>query len=329
MADIARLAGVSMATTSRALKNAPGVAPATRERVLRVADELSYVVSPEASGLSRGLTGRVGVVVPSISRWFFGEMLEGIETRLSAAGLDLLLYQVGTPDDRRQFFERLPARRKVDAVLVVGIPVTEAEQERLALMGVEIAAAGGQLAPYPYVSVDDYTAGRQAMDHLLFLGHRRIAMIDAIDPNATTWPVDGRARAYTTALEEAGEPVDDRLFIRIPWSPVRAAEAMAQLLSIKDPPTAVFAHSDELSAGALRTLRHARLRVPEDVSVIGVDDHPLAETLGLSTVHQDVRRQGELAGDLVVGLLSGDDVASQTILPTRLVLRSSTSPPRP
>jgi DNA-binding LacI/PurR family transcriptional regulator len=329
MADIARLAGVSMATTSRALSNASGVAPATREKVLRIAEELNYVVSPEASGLSGGSTGRVGVVVPHLSRWFFGEMLEGIESVLGTARLDVLLYHVGDAADRQAFFNLLPARRKVDAVLVVGIPVGAEEQERLALLGVGVVAAGGQYAPYPYVSIDDGEAGRQALDHLLFLGHRRIAMIDAIDPNETSWPVDGRALAYTTALHEAGLPVEEELFLRVPWGPSSGAEAMGRLLSLHEPPTAVFAHSDEIAVGALRSLRKAGLRVPDDMSVIGIDDHPMAEQLDLTTVHQDVRRQGELSAQLVTRMLDGEDVAPSTILPTRLVARGSTAPPRP
>jgi LacI family repressor for deo operon, udp, cdd, tsx, nupC, and nupG len=327
MADIARLAGVSMATTSRALKNAPGVAAATRAKVQRIAEELSYVVSPEASRLSGGATGRVAVVVPAVSRWFFGAMIEGIETVLSDFGLDLMLYQAGEATDRREFFRLLPARRKVDAVLVVGIPVTAEEQERLALMGVAIAAAGGQFAPYPHVSIDDYAAGRQAVDHLLYLGHRRIAMIDAIDPNATSWPVDGRALAYTESLADAGLPLDEALFVRVEWGAASGADAMARLLSLREPPTAVFAHSDEIAFGALRTLRRARLRVPEDVSVIGIDDHPHADILDLTTVHQDVRRQGELAARLVVALIGGDAVERATVLPTQLMPRGSTGPP--
>jgi DNA-binding LacI/PurR family transcriptional regulator len=328
MADIARAAGVSMATTSRALNNLPGVAPATRDRVMRVAEELAYVVSPEASALSGGSTGRVAVVVPHLSRWFFGSMLDGIESVLSSAGLDLLLYHVGDPEDRDLFFRRLPARRKVDAVLVVGIPVTRAEQDRLSLMGVEIVAAGGQTSPYPYVSIDDEKAGAQAVNHLLRLGHRRIAMIDAIDPNASEWPVDGRARAYTRGLEAAGLALDPAMFLRVPWGAEAGAEAMADLLSLPEPPTAVFAHSDEMAFGAIRAARRAGMRIPEDISVIGVDNHPLSEHLDLTTIGQDVYRQGRLAAQLVVDALTADVQVSSTIVPTRLVPRGSTAPPR-
>jgi DNA-binding LacI/PurR family transcriptional regulator len=327
MADIARAAGVSMATTSRALNGLPGVAPATRELVLRVAREHAYVVSPEASTLSGGTTKRIAVVVPHLSRWFFAEMLEGVENVLRHANLDLLLYRVGEAEDRSSFFERLPARRKVDGLLVVGFPVTETERARLALMDVPIVAAGGQMAAYAHVGIDDRVAGEQAMHHLLNLGHRRIAMIDTIDPNADEWPVDGRALAYHQSLREAGVTPDPDLFVRVPWGAEPGAQAMASLLSLREPPTAVFAHSDEVAMGALRTIRHAGMTAPDDISVIGVDDHPLAAELDLTTIRQEVFRQGELAATLLTETLSGNPPQESPLLPTRLVVRSSTGRP--
>src|SRR6201995_574884 len=164
MVDIARISGVSLATASRALSNAPGVATATRERVLAVAEDLSYVVSPEASRLSGGSTRRVAVVVPHISRWFFAAMLEALESVLREADLDVLLYHVSDAPDRHAFFKRLPARRKVDAVVVLAFPLSEAERQRVELMGVGIVAAGGQSAAYPYVCIDDEAAGRQGLE---------------------------------------------------------------------------------------------------------------------------------------------------------------------
>ena len=329
MVDIARRAGVSLATASRALSSAPGVAPATRERVLAVAEQLSYVVSPEASRLSGGSTRRVAVVVPHISRWFFGAMLEALESALREADLDVLLYTVGDAADRHAFFERLPARRKVDAVVVLAFPVSEAEQQRLELMGVTIVAAGGQSAAYPYVCIDDVAAGRQAMDHLIFLGHRRIAMIAALDPDAPGWPDrPGRTEAYYSALREAGITADRSLVSTVDWGGLQGAEAMGELLSLREPPTAVYAHSDEVALGALRTLRRAGIRVPEDISVIGIDDHPLAELTDLTTVGQPVRQQGVLAGQMVLGLLQGEDVERAVTVPTRLIVRRSTAPPR-
>jgi DNA-binding LacI/PurR family transcriptional regulator len=329
MVDVARLAGVSLATTSRALNNVPGVATATRERVLAAADQLSYVVSPEASRLAGGSTRRVALVVPHISRWFFAALLEGLEAVLRDAELDVLLYHIGGTDDRRHFFDRLPARRKVDAVVALAFPVAELERQRLELMGVSIVAAGGQVADYPYVCIDDETAARQAMDHLIFLGHRRIAMIAAVDPDEPGWPTrPGRSQAYLSALRDAGIAVDDDLIVTVDWGGAEGADAMARLLGLREPPTAVFAHSDEVALGAIRTIHRSGLRVPEDISVIGIDDHPLAELTDLSTVRQPVYEQGVLAAQMVLGLLRGEDVEQAITVPTQLVIRRSTAPPR-
>ena len=177
------MAGVGLGTASRALRDAPGVSTATRDRVLAVAEQMAYVVSPQASSLRRGTTGRVAVVVPHLDRWFFGAMVTGLQSVLREADFDVLLYGVGDLSDRRDFFEKLPARRQVDAVVVVAFQLDEAEHRRLSLMGVRIVAAGGQAAEYPHVGIDDEVAGRQAMDHLIHLGHQRIGMLEAVDPD--------------------------------------------------------------------------------------------------------------------------------------------------
>lgn len=322
MADVAREAGVSIASASRALSGASGVSAATRARIRGVADRLAYVVSPEASALARRSTGRVGVVTPHISRWFFGEVLEGIESTLSADGLDMLVYQVEGKEARRAFFDRLPVRRKVDALIVVGMPVSAAEGERLALIGVTIVAAGGQSAGYPFVGIDDEQAGRQAMDHLFRLGHRRIAMIDAIGPYAAEWPVEFRAKAYHDAIAQAGGDVDPDLFVRVTWGSEGGAEGMQQLLSLRRLPTAVFIHSDEMAFGALQIARRSGLRVPDDLSVVSIDDHPVSATLDLTTVRQDPRAQGELAARIATGVSAA---TTATFVPTFLVPRLSTA----
>jgi len=324
--DIARIAGVGLGTASRALRNAPGVAPATRERVLAVAEELAYVVSPQASSLRLGSTGRIAVVVPHLDRWFFGAMLAAIESVLRTAELDLLLYPVGDLQDRRVFFKRLPARRKVDAVVIIAFPLEPEEQRRLELMGVHIVAAGGQSVDYPYVCIDDESTGRQAVDHLIYLGHRRIGMLEALDPDQPGL-VSRRSTAYYAGLKDAGIPVDPQLVESNDWGGEHGAASMEKLLGLREPPTAVYAHSDEVALGAIRTLRRAGLRVPEDISVIGIDDHPLAELTDLTTVRQPVHQQGTRAAEMVLGLLKGTQFDRAVTMPTQLVIRRSTAPP--
>lgn len=325
--DVARLAGVGLGTASRALNNAPGVAAKTRERVLEVAKAHDYVLSPTAANLAGGSTGRVALVVPHTSRWFFGTMVETLDAEFSAAGLDVLLFHVGSLDERERFFELLPARRKVDAVVVVGFPVTPAQQARLALLGVEIVAAGGGNAAYPHVSIDDEAAGRLAVDHLIGLGHRDIAMIAADDPEQPNSP-RGRAHAWEAALRDAGIEPDPRLRVSIAWGGEEGAEAMAHLLGLPRCPSAVYAHSDEVAAGAIRTIRRVGLRVPEDMSVIGIDDHPIASLIDLTTVRQPLREQAEQTAAMLVALLRGEPLAARSVLlPTELVVRGTTAPP--
>ncbi len=325
LAEVAREAGVGLATASRALRDSPGVAPATRVKVRAVAQRLEYVASPDALRLATGTTSRVALVIPHVDRWFFGAMVAGLESVLRDADLDVLLYHVGGADDRRRFFEHLPARRKVDAVVVVGFTIDERERQRLALMGVHIVAAGGQSGDYPYVCIDDFTAGTQAVNHLINLGHRRIAMLEALDPSQPA--VTSRTRAYYHCMRDAGIGVDRDLVRTAEWGGEQGAASMAALLGLRSPPTAVYAHSDEVALGALRTLRRAGLRIPEDMSIVGIDDHPVAALTDLTTVRQPVHLQGRLTAEMVLGLLRGDEVDVAVHVPTELVVRASTSPP--
>ncbi|MCB0908865.1 MAG: LacI family DNA-binding transcriptional regulator [Nocardioidaceae bacterium] len=329
MSDVAREAGVSLSTVSRALRNKPGVGEGTKARIKAIAERRAYVISPEASRLSGGGTGRVALVVPTIDNWFYARMLAAIERVLRDAELDVLLYHVEGVEDRRQFFERLPARRKVDALILLAHTVPDNEASRLGLMGVHVVVAGGRLLDYPCVRVDDVEIGHQATNHLIGLGHQRIAMIRTTDPQGST-PASDRNRhdGYRTAMTEAGLSLDDSYVVTVPFSQAGAAQAVAQLLSLREPPTAVFAYSDEIAIAARLTLQRSHVSIPERISILGVDDHPMAELHDLTTIRQPVQAQGELAAHLMLDLLHGREVADRdVVLPTELVLRRTTAPP--
>lgn len=328
MTDVARMAGVSSATVSRALRGVPGVSEPLRTRIKQLAEELSYVVSPDASRLSGGGTARVAVVVRSVQLWYFATMLSAIERVLRASDIDVLLYQHDESQSHRDFFERLPARRKVDAVVVVAVPLPESDARRLDQLGVSVVLAGATSADYPYVCIDDAEVGRQATRHLVDLGHKRIAMIRSSDLDGEVWSADiERSTAYRETLDEAGLRFDPDLLVTVPWGSNGGARAMEELLSRKRPPTAVFAYSDEIAIGALRTLRRSHIKVPERMSIIGVDDHPMAELTDLTTVRQRVGRQGEAAARMVVDLLEGRAPAhTSEVIATHVVIRNSTAP---
>jgi LacI family repressor for deo operon, udp, cdd, tsx, nupC, and nupG len=325
MADVARHAGVSIATVSRALRGVPGVSQPTRERIRQIAHDLSYVISPEASALSRGQTGRVAIVLPQLDAWFYSAMLASMAPVLREAELDMLVYEVDGEEQRTRFLRELPARRKADAVILTALPMTQAEVERLDLFGVQVVVVGGELREFPHVQVDDFEVGRIAVQHLVDLGHRRIAMIRTSDTDGTTWPSDVlRVRGWRETLAAAGLEAPDELLASESYGLDAGARAMARLLELAEPPTAVFAYSDELAFAAVTHLRARGLRVPEDVSVIGVDGHPLGELLGVSTVDQDVAGQGRVAAQLATRLVNGAEGVPDAELPARLVQRRST-----
>jgi len=327
MADVARHAGVSIATVSRALRGVPGVSQPTRERIRQIAHDLSYVISPEASALSRGQTGRVAIVLPQLDAWFYGAMLASMAPVLRDAELDMLVYEVDGEEQRSRFLRELPARRKADAVILTALPMTQAEVERLDLIGVRVVVVGGEVREFPRVQVDDFEVGRIAVQHLVDLGHRRVAMIRTNDVDGTTWSADLlRVRAWRETLATAGLEAPDELLVSEPYGVDAGARAMARLLALPAPPTAVFAYSDELAFAAVAHLRAQGVRVPEDVSVIGVDGHPLGELLDVSTVDQDVAGQGRLAAELAARLVTGAGAGhvSDVRVTPRLVQRGST-----
>lgn len=231
-------------------------------------------------------------------------------------------------EDRARFFDRSPPRRKVDALVVIGFPVADGERQRLELMGVHIVTVAVQAGPTRLVHIDDYSAGRHAVDYLLNLGHRRIAMIEVTDPDLPAL-VPQRSVAYYDALNDAGIPADPNLVATGDWGGEQGSACMGALLSLRVPPTAVYAHSDEIALGAIRTVRRAGLRIPQDVSVMGIDDHPLATLTDLTTVRQDPHEQGRRTANAVLTLLSGEEVQSVVTIPTTLVVRGTTGPPGP
>lgn len=332
--DVARRAGVSPSTVSRSLRGASGVAEGTRERVMRAATDLAYVASPAASRLASGHSQAVGVVVPFLTRWYFAQVMSGVEAVLGAAGYDLLLYSLGDVTGRNSFFERLPVRRRVDAVLVLCLALDDGERSALRRLGLPVVTVGGgnaeRDAGFRSVRIDDVRGTAQAVHHLLNLGHERIGMLsgDEDDPLGFTTSLQRRAGFEATMAEAGLEPSPDHVVVA-PWGFEGGARAMEQLLTATRLPSAVFAESDEMAFGALRTLRRAGLRVPEDISLVGFDDHEFASVVELTTVGQPVRREGELAATLLLEALSGDAVtgAADLVLPTRLVVRGSTGRP--
>jgi DNA-binding LacI/PurR family transcriptional regulator len=326
--DVASLAGVSIATVSRSLRGLPDVAPSTRERVLAAARSLDYVASPFAARLASGRSATIGAIVPFVNRWFFGEVIAGAEGVLREADYDLLLYNLDDTAGRDRFFSQMPVRKRVDGVLVLSMLLTDAELDALRSLRVPIALVGNGAPGVFSVRIDDTAGAQRAVAHLVKRGHTRIGIIGGRldDPMRFTTAGD-RHLGYQRALAEAGLPQDPTLEAVGYFTIDGGEEAMGALLGLSERPTAVFAESDEMAYGAMRAIRRAGLRIPDDIAVVGFDDHAMADLLDLSTVRQPVQEQGAKAARALLDALADASLQpGELVLPTDLVVRGSTDP---
>ena len=330
--DVADAAGVSTATVSRALRGLPNVDSGTRERIQRIATELDYVISPSASRLASGRTGSIAVITPYIARWFFSTVLSGVESVLQNAGMDLLLMSVSTPDGQHRLPPAPRLRRRVDGVLVIALPPHDQQLHEVLALNMPTSLIGVTLEGIPSVTIDDVLAGQIATQHLINLGHTRIGVITGAPVEEPFTADHDRHRGFQQAMNAAGLDVDPALEAYGYFTIAGGEQAMTALLTQRNPPTAVFAMSDEMAFGAMKAMRSHGLQPGRDISLIGVDGHDMSEFLDLTTVVQPVQDLGRIAAEaLVLQLRSpGTEMSADSIrLPTQLIVRGSTSPYKP
>ncbi len=324
--DVAREAGVSTATVSRALRGLPNVDPVTREHVKRVADRLDYVISPAASRLASGRAGSIAVITPFLARWYFSKVLHGVERILQRSDLDLLLYSTGDPSEVHRVPPHRRLRRRVDAVLVIGLPVDSPDLQELFELDLPVTLIGAHSAGVSSVSIDDVEGGRMATQHLVNLGHERIGLISGRPLPTPFFPENDRLSGYQQALSASGLVVDQQLQVPGFFTIEGGEHAMTAQLAQPKPPTAVFAMSDEMAFGALRALRRHGLQPGRDVSIVGFDGHEMADLLDLTTVCQPAEDLGALAARCLLDLLDDPSIEPQAKrLPTQLYVRGSTA----
>ncbi|CAN5244390.1 LacI family DNA-binding transcriptional regulator [soil metagenome] len=332
LAEVALRAGVSKATASRALSGALHVSLETRDRVTAAAADLGYVVSSSAASLVTGRTQTIGVLTPFINRWFFAEVIEGIESALVRKSYDLTLYRVGDdPEQRRQVFEYYLVRKRVDAVITVGLSLAPEEVAQLHALGGPAVGTGGTIAGMMTMSIDDVAAGSLVTEHLLSLGHRRIVHLGGgSDEQRDFHAHAGRLEGFRSAMAAAGIQQDDDLRLTPFTIPGGYEVALELLAHPHSRPTAIVAGCDEIAIGAITAARQLGIQVPAQLSVVGIDDHSLADMFGLTTVRQDPRGQGSRAVEILMADLASGRRSTDTRelpVPTSLRVRSSTTAP--
>lgn len=324
--EIAKRAGVSPATVSRALRGLHHVNERTRKAVIEAAQHFDYPVRPDLLPRRVGdRTNTIGVIAPFISRWYFSQALSGIEQALREAGMDLLLYNFAQVDARQRLFHQKQLIGKVDGLIVISLPPTEKEFESILSLGIPIALLGVPEPQCSSVSIDDVAGAELVTEHLISMGHRDIAIMVGQHELAFDFKVAGqRKEGFLNVLARNNIAFNPNFEIIADFDSKTAEITMDEFLRRKNLPTAIFCESDEMAFGVIRAINKRGLRVPEDISVVGFDNHDFADVVGLTTVSQPVPFLGQLSASQIMTMISNPEVKrAQILVPTKLIVRSS------
>lgn len=325
--DVASRAEVSIATVSRVLNTPHRVNEDTRKRVMAAIDELHFVPKAEASARARRNSYRIGVLAPFFTYPSFVERLRGVASLLNGSEYELVVYSVDSVQHYQSQLEMLPVARRIDGLIVMSLQIAELDAERLLEHDLQTVLIESHHTAFSGVEIDNEAGGRLAAQYLIESGHRNIAFvgIDSEIPGCTLPTSAIRLQGFRRAMAEAALPLRD-IYIRNAENDMAAAYEQAKvLLSIDQPPTAIFATSDLLAIGILKAIRELDLRVPEDVAVLGFDDLDIADYLGLTTISQSLFESGRVAVELLLGRLGEPTRAVQHVRFPLQVIRRSTA----
>ncbi len=327
--DIARLAGVSRSTVSRVLNGQPNVRPSVRERVREVINSHGYIPQAAARQLVTRRTRLIGLILPDNAHHLFGnpifaQIAQGVSQVCTQQGYTPMLF-IGRQDMDEQTLFNLLRGRHFDGVVLISSDINDRcvfmlQEARIPYVRVGHDPQGSDAF---YVDVDNIEAARRAVEHLIALGHRRIAMLKGLVRDICT---HARYEGYRQALAAAGLPFDERLVGDGDWSPASGYQWTQRFLALDEPPTALFSSNDMMVAGVTRAMQERGLRVPDDLAIVGFDD--LLQTTmifpELTTVRQPCIEMGACAAEMLIDQLEHSGRApAHVILPTTLIIRES------
>ncbi len=325
--DVAREAGVSMATVSRVVNGNPNVKPTTRKKVNEAIERLGYRPNAVARGLASKKTTTVGVIIPDVSSIFFGELARGIEDIATMYNYNIILSNSDQNSEKELHLINTMLGKQVDGIVFMGGKITEehVEEFKKSPVPIVLAATTEQSQSVPSVNIDYKQAAFDAVSLMVDHGHKRIGYVSGPlqDPINGEYKIAG----YREALEEAGLSYDENLIVIGDYTYDSGLEAAETFINLNQPPTAVFSGTDEMALGVIHGYQDNGLRVPEDVEVIGFDNTRLAKMIRpqLTTIVQPMYDIGAVAMRLLTKLMNKETTEDQTIvLPHRIEERSST-----
>jgi DNA-binding LacI/PurR family transcriptional regulator len=314
--DIARAAKVSHSTVSRALSDSPLVSDETKTRIQRLAHEMGYSPDAQARGLVMGRTQTIGTVVTTITDPFIAEIVQAVEETAHDHGYTVILSSSNAEPEREIEAVEMLHSKRVDGVIVTSSRIGALYQAHLDRLGVPVVLINShseQTGPYTFsVNVDNRHGACLATQHLIQLGHRRIAYV--------TGPADhsddlARLSGYQQALSQAGIPFDPQLVVPGTGRTGGGERAWPTLQALTDPPTAAFCYNDMTAIGLLQAVRETGLSVPDDLAIVGFDGIPFASYMqpALTTVAQPTSEMGKRAMEMVLALLSDLELGAQEV----------------
>lgn len=335
--DVARRAGVGVATVSRVLNDSELVSNTTRETVKRAIAELNYVPNHTARRLSLGRTMAIGVMVPFFTRPSAVERLRGVSDVFEGTSFNLVVYSVESLRRREQYFREVPRGDRVDGVIVISMSPNADDVRALTHSNLPVILLDAEHSSFISLLEDSAHGGALATQHLIGLGHRRIAFIGGpfVDPfNFARTPSTKRLEGYKQTLADAGLPVSETLLGVDPsevigtHSITAARELTMRMIQQADRPTGIVTASDTHAFGVMQAARELGLRIPDDLSIVGYDDIETASYVELTTVSQSLYDSGKRSAEYMLQLLEGGDrTPTFERLPLNLVQRKTTAAP--
>ena len=326
---LANMTGLHPSTVSRVLRGEDGRASAeTRDRVFAAAERLGYQPDLSARSLRTRRSLTLGLVIPDIRDAVFASIYTGAERAAREHGYHVLLSPIDAAGRYEKEHIDVLTERAVDGALIATAKIRDPLLKQLEHAEIPFVLVNRRTFDRtPYVVSDDEAGGRSVTGHLIGLGHRRIGFVAGTPGVSTT---EGRLSGYRSALSDADIPIDERLIVGTNFDTAAAAKAVSSLLKLPELPTAIVVADDMMAIAVCRVLADNGLRIPEDVSVTGYNDLPVAALVNppLTTVHNPLERMGEQAAKLLVSRLAGLELVENVTLETKLVVRRSSGAPR-
>ncbi len=328
--DVARVANVAISTVSRVLNGSPYVSEETKKRVQKAIDELDFRPQVNARKLARREAQIIAVALPTFTTPFFNEVLKGIKDRLKDTDLDFIIYNTGStnPEETlKMFLDRgIP-----DALLVISINLDQEIGNRLKSAGIPVVLVGAKHDDFNYLYWNNYKGGYLAGEHLIKQGYKEIGMVRS---HSKSMVADDREKGFRDVLETYNIPLDDNFFVKgitrkhSGYSEEAGYEAVQIMKERGGLPEAIFCTNDAQAMGVMHALREGKLRIPEDIGVMGYDNIKTAQYLGLSTIDQKMYDVGMMSIDRLTTMIKDKDTSVvQSEIEPKLVARNSSKRP--